>query len=62
MKSANASVPVGAAGIVPEFLGGETVPHNIVLACRKCNRCRGYRGKYQPIITHPPTRGTIRNA
>lgn len=27
----------------PEFLGGDSSPSNLVLACRPCNRSKGYR-------------------
>lgn len=30
--------------VVPEFVGGASDPDNIVLACRPCNRRRGWRG------------------
>lgn len=29
--------------IVPEFLGGKTILDNLILACRECNRSKGWR-------------------
>ena len=30
--------------VVPEYLGGEATADNVVLACRSCNRRKGWRG------------------
>jgi len=30
--------------ITPEFRGGKTIIDNLVLACRMCNRRKGWRG------------------
>ncbi len=29
--------------IIPEFRGGKTILDNLILACRKCNRSKGYK-------------------
>lgn len=34
--------------VIPEYLGGDGSPENIVLACRRCNRRRGHRAVGQP--------------
>jgi len=31
--------------IKPEYLGGLSVPENLCLACRACNRRKGWRGR-----------------
>jgi len=36
--------------VIPECLGGPTVATNLVLACRPCNRSRGWRHAVPPRL------------
>lgn len=35
--------------LIPEFRGGQATPDNIVLACQRCNRSKGFRRTAQAM-------------
>ena len=36
--------------VLPEVLGGSGQPENLVLACRRCNRSRGWRAALKEAV------------
>jgi hypothetical protein len=37
------TTPLEFDHVIPEIAGGPTSPENLVLACRRCNRSKGWR-------------------